>query len=172
MDLPLTRSDHCRQGRRTIRVTDSKGRTGTVNITIPGREVTITPTTGRVGTQAVVRGKYFPSKNDDGDSFNVVIIYDAGNGKQATVTAVPDASGAFETPLRIPTTAGIPSTNTVKVEFDDSNNVKVVTTVTHDVPEGAIRLSADSGSSGSQDNHIGRRVQSLRAGAEREGGQH
>ncbi len=149
VDLPLT-SATTASGKRTIRVTDSKGRTGTVDITIPGREVTITPTTGRVGTQAVVRGKYFPSKNDDGDSFNVVIIYDAGNGKQATVTAVPDASGAFETPLRIPTTAGIPSTNTVKVEFDDSNNVKVVTTVTHDVPEGAISLSADSGSSGSK----------------------
>ena len=149
VDLPLT-SATTASGRRTIRVTDSKGRTGTVDITIPGREVTITPTTGRVGTQAVVRGKYFPSKNDDGDSFNVVIIYDAGNGKQATVTAVPDASGEFETPLRIPTTAGIPSTNTVKVEFDDFNNVKVVTTVTHDVPEGAINLSADSGSSGSK----------------------
>ena len=92
VDLPLT-SATTASGRRTIRVTDSKGRTGTVDITIPGREVTITPTTGRVGTQAVVRGKYFPSKNDDGDSFNVVIIYDAGNGKQATVTAVPDASG-------------------------------------------------------------------------------
>ena len=149
VDLPLT-SATTASGKRTIRVTDSKGRTGTVDITIPGREVTITPTTGRVGTQAVVRGKYFPSKNDDGDSFNVVIIYDAGNGKQATVTAVPDASGEFETPLRIPTTAGIPSTNTVKVEFDDFNNVKVVTTVTHEVPEGAIRLSADSGSSGSR----------------------
>ena len=149
VDLPLTEATTA-PGQRAIRVTDSKGRTGIVDITIPGREVTITPTTGRVGTQAVVRGKYFPSKNDDGDSFNVVIIYDAGNGKQATVTAVPDASGEFETPLRIPTTAGIPSTNTVKVEFEDFYNVKVVTTVTHEVPEGAIRLSADSGSSGSR----------------------
>jgi hypothetical protein len=149
VDLPLT-SATTAAGKRTIRVTDSKGRTGTVDITIPGREVSITPTIGRVGTEAVIRGSNFPSKNDDGDSFNVVIIYDAGNGKQATVTAVPDASGRFETPLRIPTTAGIPSTNTVKVEFDDSNDVKVVTTVTHEVPEGAIRLSADSGSSGSK----------------------
>ena len=149
VDLPLT-SATTAAGKRTIRVTDSKGRTGTVDITIPGREVTITPTIGRVGTEAVIRGSNFPSKNDDGDSFNVVIIYDAGNGKQATVTAVPDASGRFETPLRIPTTAGIPSTNTVKVEFDDSNDVKVVTTVTHDVPEGAIMLSEYSGAPGSK----------------------
>ena len=149
VDLPLT-SATTAAGKRTIRVTDSKGRTGTVDITIPGREVSITPTTGRVGTEAVIRGSNFPSKNDDGDSFNVVIIYDAGNGKQATVTAVPDASGRFETPLRIPTTAGIPSTNTVKVEFDDSNDVKVVTTVTHDVPEGAIMLSEYSGAPGSK----------------------
>ena len=149
VDLPLT-SATTAAGKRTIRVTDSRGRTGTVDITIPGREVSITPTLGRVGTEAVVRGSNFPSKNDDGDSFNVVIIYDAGNGKQATVTAVPDASGRFETPLRIPTTAGIPSTNTVKVEFDDSNDVKVVTTVTHEVPEGAITLSEYSGAPGSE----------------------
>ena len=149
VDLPLT-SATTAAGKRTIRVTDSRGRTGTVDITIPGREVTITPTIGRVGTEAVIRGSNFPSKNDDGDSFNVVIIYDAGNGKQATVTAVPDASGRFETPLRIPTTAGIPSTNTVKVEFDDSNDVKVVTTVTHGVPEGAILLSEYSGAPGSK----------------------
>ena len=84
-------------------------------------------------------------------SFNVVIIYDgwqpqADNGQLRCLT--PAVS--FETPLRIPTTAGIPSTNTVKVEFEDFYNVKVVTTVTHEVPEGAIRLSADSGSSGSK----------------------
>ena len=154
VDLPLT-SATTAAGKRTIRVTDSKGRTGTVDITIPGREVSITPTIGRVGTEAVIRGSNFPSKNDDGDSFNVVIIYDAGNGKQATVTAVPDASGRFETPLRIPTTAGIPSTNTVKVEFDDSNDVKVVTTVTHDVPEGAIMLSEYSGAPGSKITILG-----------------
>ena len=82
----------------------------------------------------------------------------------------------FETPLRIPTTAGIPSTNTVKVEFERLQRyVKVVTTVTHDVPEGAIRLSdTTSGSSGFQAvTIIGRRAsKTFVPVSEREGGQH
>ena len=90
-----------------------------MTVVIAAREVTITPASGRVGTLATVRGMNFPSKNDDGSSFNVAIVYDAGNDKQTTVSAVPDASGRFEVQLRIPTTASIPSTNTVKVEFDD-----------------------------------------------------
>ncbi len=148
VDLPLT-SATTAEGSREIWVTDSEGRTGKLTVNVKAREVTITPDTGRVGTLAVVRGENFPSKNDDGESFNVVVIYDAGNNKQTTVTAVPDASGRFETDLRIPTTAGIPSTNTVKVEFEDSDGVNVVTTVTHEVPEGAISLSQTSGAPGS-----------------------
>ena len=148
VDMPLT-SATTDEGKRIIRVTDSENRAGTETVNIPARSVTITPDFGRVGTTAVVRGANFPSKNDDGDSFNVVVIYDAGNDRQTTVTAVPDASGRFETEIGIPTAAGIPSTNTVKVEFEDANNVKVVTTVTHDVPEGVLTVSQTSGSPGS-----------------------
>ena len=148
VDLPLS-SATTAEGERSIRVTDSGGRTGVVVVDIPSREVTITPDVGRVGTIAVVRGAGFPSKNDEGTSFNVQIIYDAGNEKTTTVSAVPDASGRFETQLRIPTTASIPSTNTVKVTFDDVDKVAVVTTVAHGVPEGIIELSNTSGGPGS-----------------------
>ena len=148
VDLPLHEATTA-EGDRTIRVTDSGGRTGSVSVVIAAREVTITPAIGRVGTLATVRGMNFPSKNDDGSSFNVALVYDAGNDKQTTVSAVPDASGRFEVQLRIPTTASIPSTNTVKVQFDDDDDVTVVTTVTHEVPEGAINLSQTSGSPGS-----------------------
>ena len=148
VDLPLHEATTA-EGDRTIRITDSGGRTGSVTVVIAAREVTITPATGRVGTLATVRGMNFPSKNDDGSSFNVAVVYDAGNDKQTTVSAVPDASGRFEVQLRIPTTASIPSTNTVKVQFDDDDDVTVVTTVTHEVPEGAINLSQTSGSPGS-----------------------
>ena len=52
--------------------------------------------------------------------------------------------------MRIPTTAAIPSTNSVKVEFrEDENGVKVVTTVAHEVPEGIVGLSETSGGPGS-----------------------
>ena len=148
VDLPLAAATTA-DGERTIRVTDSGGRTGVVTVDVPARTVTITPEAGRVGTIAVVRGAGFPSKNDEGSSFNVEIVYDAGNDKETTVSAVPDASGRFEVQLRIPTTASIPSTNTVKVSFEDDENVAVVTTVAHEVPEGIIELSTTSGGPGS-----------------------
>ena len=148
VDLPLAASTTA-DGQRVIRVTDSGGRTGVVMVTVPQRTVTITPEAGRVGTIAVIRGAGFPSKNDEGSSFNVQIVYDAGNDKETTVSAVPDASGRFEVQLRVPTTASIPSTNTVRVEFEDDENVAVVTTVAHEVPEGIINLSETSGGPGS-----------------------
>ena len=149
VDLPLDSSTTA-EGSQTVRVTDSAERSGTFELNFPARLVTITPETSRVGTLAVVRGENFPSKNDDGSSFNVVITYTADNNSETTVTATPDASGRFEAELRIPTGAGIPSTNTVKVTFEDDNDVSVVTTVTHSVPEGAISLSASSGPAGTQ----------------------
>ena len=118
VDLPLTNATTT-EGSRVIRITDSAGRTGSVVVTILARRVTITPSSGRVGTEAVVRGWNFPSKNDEGNSFNIQIVYDAVNGK-TTVSANPDASGRFETQLRIPTTADIPSTNTLKVSFQEA----------------------------------------------------
>ena len=148
VDLPFTEAVTA-EGARTIRVTDSGGRTGTVIVEVAPRTVTITPDTGRVGTIAVVRGTGFPGKNDEGSSFNVEVEYDAGNDKTSTVSAQPDASGRFEVQLRIPTTASIPSTNTVKVSFEDDNDVAVVTTVAHSVPEGIITLSQTSGGPGS-----------------------
>ena len=148
VDLPLAAATTA-DGERAIRVTDSGGRTGVVMVTVPTRTVTITPEAGRVGTIAVIRGTGFPSKNDEGSSFNVQIVYDAGNDKETTVSAVPDASGRFEVQLRVPTTASIPSTNTVRVEFEDDENVAVVTTVAHEVPEGIINLSETSGGPGS-----------------------
>ena len=147
VDLPLNEST-TGDGERVIRITDSQGRTGAVVVSIPAREVTITPDTGRVGTLAVVRGKYFPSKNDEGNSFNIEIVYDAVDGR-TTVSASPDAGGSFEQQIRIPTTADIPSTNTVKVSYEDGAGVVVVTAVTHSVPEGVITLSDTSGGPGS-----------------------
>ena len=121
VDLPLSEATTA-EGDRTIRITDTRGRTGTVDVVVSARSVTVTPDRGRVGTLAVVRGEGFPSKNDEGSSFNVEIVYDASNGNTTTVSATPDASGRFEVQLRIPTTAAIPSSNSIKVEFEDDND--------------------------------------------------
>lgn len=148
LDMPL-RDVTTRDGAREIRVSDSGGRSGTVDINIPARSVTIDPASGRTGTTATVRGENFPSRNDNGESFNISIAYDTGSGRPTTVSTVSDASGRFEEEIRIPTSATIPSTNTVRVSFLDEEEVEVTTTVTHDVPEGTLTLSATSGAPGS-----------------------
>lgn len=146
--LPLS-SVTTRDGEREIRVTDSDGRSGTVKVTIPAREVTIDPPAGRLGTTAIIRGKNFPSKNDLGASFNIQIEYDPGSGRPATTSVTADASGSFEAEITVPSSATIPSTNVVRVTFDDADNVPVTTTVSHEVPEGTITLSETQGVPGS-----------------------
>lgn len=151
VDLPLAEATTA-EGERIIRVTDSRNRTGAALVTIPGRTVTVTPPSGRVGTIALIEGKNFPSKNDEGQSFNISVVYETSTGSQTTVSATPDASGNFEVQLRIPTTAAIPSSNTVKVSFTDADDQVVPMTVTHDVPEGDITLTPTSGGPGSMVN--------------------
>ena len=145
--LPMTNSTTS-SGEHAVKVRDTAGRGGQVMVTVPERTVTITPDTGRVGTLAVVRGENFPSKNDDGEAFSVTIEYAASNGK-TTSTTVPDASGRFEAEIRIPTTATIPSTNSVTVSFTTAAGTQVPILVNHNVPEGGISLSTTSGSPGS-----------------------
>ena len=147
VDLPLAEAT-TGPGERLIRVTDSGNRTGGVVVTIPGREVTITPDSGRVGTIAAVRGTGFPSKNDEGEPVSIDVIYETSSGA-TRLSATPDASGRFEVQLRIPTTAAIPSSNTLKVSFTDSDGVVVPMTIPHEVPEGIIQLSQTSGGPGS-----------------------
>ena len=150
IDLPLNQitSD---EGTRELLVRDSGSRQGAAELTIPARNITIDPPTGRTGTTAVVRGENFPAKNDEGDSFNVEIVYTVGGSDETQVSAVPDAGGAFEAEIRIPTSANIPSTNSVRVvfEYDTGDGpIPITTTVTHNVPAGNLVLSESSGAPG------------------------
>ncbi len=148
LDLPLVEAT-TGSGNRTLRITDSKGRTGSIGLTVAGRNFDITPESGRVGTLAVVRGMGYPSKNDEGHSFTIDVIYKVQEGPTARVSVVPDSSGRFEVQLRIPTTASIPSTNQVEVTFEhEIGNTEVLETKQHFVPEGIINLSETSGGPG------------------------
>ena len=148
VDLPLVEAT-TGSGERTIRITDSKGRTGSLNVSLAERSFDITPPQGRVGTLAVVRGMGYPSKNDEGHSFTIDVIYKVQEGATARVSVVPDASGRFEVQLRIPTTASIPSTNQAEVSFDhEAGGTSVLENKQHFVPEGIIELSETSGGPG------------------------
>ena len=146
IDLPIN-SATTLAGPRELRVRDKGGREGTALVNFPAREVTITPPWGRPGTTAVIEGKNFPSRNDNGSPFNLLITYDAG-GRGAVFNAATNTGGEFATEIRIPTSAAIPSVNTVRVEFVDDDGVKVVTPATHHVPGAAIVLSRTAGPPG------------------------
>ena len=146
VDLPLN-SATTNSGRRQIRVLDQSGREGSAPVTVLAREVTITPTWGAPGTTAMVRGKNFPARNDNGSGFNLLIVYDH-DGRESLATAETDASGRFETEIVIPNSASAPSTNRVRVEFLDDDGIRVVTLTSHDVPGAAIVLSPTGGPPG------------------------
>lgn len=150
VDLPLV-STTTTTGLSAIRVTDSMGRTGKIDVTIAERSFDVTPPEGRVGTLAVIRGMGYPGKNDEGASFTIDVIYNVQERTQTRVSVVPDASGRFEVQMRIPTTAAIPSTNQVEVVFrhEGTNGTQVRDTKQHMVPEGIISLSQTSGGPGS-----------------------
>ena len=148
LDLPLVDAT-TGTGERALRATDSLGRGGAVMLNLAARSFDITPESGRVGTLAVVRGMGYPSKNDEGHSFTIDVIYKVQEGGEARVSVVPDASGRFEVQLRVPTTASIPSTNQVEVSFKhESGGTNVVESKQHFVPEGVIMLSETSGGPG------------------------
>ena len=106
IDLPIN-SATTLAGPRELRVRDKGGREGTALVTFPAREVTITPPWGRPGTTAVIEGKNFPSRNDNGSPFNLLITYDAG-GREAVFNAVTNTGGEFATEIRNPHVGGHP----------------------------------------------------------------
>ena len=83
VDLPLVVAT-TGSGTRTIRITDSQGPDWHRRCN-PGGSASfdITPPEGRVGTLAVVRGVGYPSKNDEGHSFTVDVIYKVQEGATA-----------------------------------------------------------------------------------------
>lgn len=146
IDLPVNRSTTT-PGKVELRVRDSRGRAGSVEVVIEPRELTVTPAWGRVGSTVMIEGRHFPGRNDQGSSLLLQVIYDAGRS-QALATAAPDERGYFTAEVRVPRAAGIPSTNPVRVEFRDDDGALVSTLAAHDVPGAALTLSPSAGPPG------------------------
>jgi hypothetical protein len=147
LDIPVLSSTTV-GGPRELKVIDSAGRDGTVMITFPERQLTLTPPEARVGTNVTIRGTGFPGRIQ-GSSVSVDILYDAAAGDRTT-TATPDASGNFSVTIQVPLEAAIPSTNTVRATFTDDNGIEVVTTETHEVPRASITINPTSGPPGTR----------------------
>ena len=147
LDLPIVGAALV-PGAHQLWIRDSLGRTGSVEVTVPPREVTVTPERGRAGSIMTVSGAGFPSRNDHGSSVVIRITYESSNGS-TVISTETDVKGNFTQDIRIPLKTATPSSNVVRVEFDDDNGVTVATTVTHEVPAPVVQLSAEAGPPGS-----------------------
>lgn len=146
VDLPIN-SATTSPGTRELRVVDSQGRGGSVEVAIPPRELTATPLWGRPGNLVTVSGTGFPSLNRYGSSINLRIYYEVEEGF-VVGSAEADVSGNFSVVVRIPLRVPAPSSNLIKVEFEDADGTTIVTTTAHEVPGATVELSPASGPPG------------------------
>jgi uncharacterized protein YaiE (UPF0345 family) len=125
-------------GTYKITVTDSDGRTGQADLVIPARAVTLSPASSRRASTVTVEGTGFPA------STSVTIKY----ASTTVGSATPDSAGAFSTTITVPTTASIPSTNTILVT--SSADGAPTGSVSHAVPGASITVTEASTVSGEQ----------------------
>ena len=147
IDLPVN-SLTTTASTRELKIIDCRGGVATVDLSFPDREVTMSPERGRVGSEVIITGKNFPAANDDGSDVEITVEYDA-DGEIDDDDVEPDGLGSFTVILEVPEDAGIPSNNTVTVQFMDDRGATVTETRTHRVPQGTVAFGAASGAEGS-----------------------
>jgi len=131
-------------GTYTITALDSGGLSGAVNFTVPVASITLDKASSVVGSSLVVRGVGFPAST-------VAIVTYGGN---PVGTGMVDSTGNFSAAISVPTTAVIPSTNTVAAYAITANAITVPPVgtpaqATHSVPSAALTLSVSSANPGS-----------------------
>ena len=137
------------EGTVELKVIDSAGSEGTLQVTIAERSLEVTPAAARPRDIITIIGRAFIADNSDGLSSTVDVEYACGSNIRS-ITADPDVSGNFRETLRIPSNCAIPSTNTITANIRAGGAVTgVVETVTHEVPEGFVTIEPGRGASGS-----------------------
>jgi hypothetical protein len=146
--IPITGASTT-EGTHELDVMDSSGRSGSAEVVIAERKVTLDPPTARPGVMVQLTGSGFPASNRRSEQTAPPVSIEYGDDLVATVN--PDSSGNIATSFRIPFDASIPSSNTVTVKFtytQDNANFDVIEHYTHEVPGAAISLSASEGKPG------------------------
>ena len=146
VDLPIVEATTV-PGTHTLRVKDSRGRTGSVEVTVSPREVKVAPIWGRPGSIVKVTGQGFPSRNDHGTTVVIRVTYESSD-RFTMISTETDHNGNFSQEVQIPLKTATPSSNLVRVEFDDDNGATVATTVRHEVPATVVELNPASGPPG------------------------
>ena len=135
--LPNDASSTRTPGNHTIRVEDSTGRVGEATLTVPDREITVSPTESRRDSTVTVTGSGFVA------STNVTIDYGTTTTGAGIVSVVTNAQGSFTTTFKVPTIAAaapIPSTNTVTATSAGTGAQRTATAV-HQIPAATITVS-------------------------------
>ena len=139
-------------GDQELSITDTEGRSGSVNLNMAERQLTLTPASSRVGTRVNIEGSGFPADNpgEGGDrTVTVEIQYSVTGDTRTVVTLTPDGSGNIRGWFTVPLNAGIPSTNAVRAIFDiPGSGVSVTTSAVHQVPRAGISLDQEGGPAG------------------------
>ncbi|MYC29305.1 MAG: hypothetical protein F4X65_04340 [Chloroflexi bacterium] len=146
LDLPIVEATTA-EGVHSLRVEDSRGLFGTVEFNVPPREVKVSPVWGRPGSLVTVEGTGFPVRNDNGSSISILIRYESQAGVTLT-SAHADASGSFSQEVLVPLRTPLPSSNFIRVEFEDDQGKSVITTARHEVPAATVVLDPVSGPPG------------------------
>ena len=142
-------------GTQTLEVTDNGGRTGSVEITIASRSLSITPAASGLGTTVSVEGSGYPAANSSTGAATaptVTMTYYYGSSSKNVATFTPDGNGAFAGTFTVPLDAGIPSDNLVKSSFSytpsGGSATTVTNTVSHSIPTASLSASTSSGPAG------------------------
>ena len=146
--IPITGASTT-EGTHELDVKDSSGRSGSAEVVIAERKITLDPPTARPGVMVQLTGSGFPASNRRSEQTAPPVSIEYGDDLVATVN--PDSSGNIATSFRVPFDASIPSSNTVTVRFtytQDNANFDVIEHYTHEVPGAAISLSASEGEPG------------------------
>ena len=146
--IPITGASTT-EGTHTLDVKDSSGRSGSAEVVIAERKVTLDPPTARPGVMVQLTGSGFPASNRRSEQTAPPVSIEYGDDLVGTVN--PDSSGNIATSFRIPFDASIPSSNTITVKFtytQNNANFDVIEHYTHEVPGATISLSASEGKPG------------------------
>jgi hypothetical protein len=126
-------------GDHKIIITDASSRTGEVMVTVPGRTMTLDSTESKRGSTVNVTGTGFKAKA------SITIEYTNSGSSAVTVgTSTADALGNWSGSFVVPTTAAIPSTNTVTGTAASGSSK----TATHSLPGASIASDLSEQSTG------------------------
>jgi hypothetical protein len=150
-------SNTLNSGSVTVAVTDSAGVTASASLTISKPTITVSPTSGRVGSKITVTGSSFPidsSSVGSDDIPEITLEYETSGGQFLRVATVFSGStGGFTASFTIPSDAGISSDgNQIRASLEDSS---AEITTTHSIVASTISLSPVQGPPGTAVSMVG-----------------